>query len=96
MMAPPPRWVSIATVIFAGSVHAVSDREVYRGLAAGNPDLSTDLDSVVVQSELVPGLYDAFVYNGFEQGNTERSSGVKGLLAPSAWQCNGSRRYPPE
>ena len=65
-------FATIATVVFAGSVHAASDADVYHGWAAGNPDLSTDVSSLV-QSVVSRGSYEALVYNGFEQGNSELS-----------------------
>ena len=79
-------FATIAIVVFAGSVHAASDAEVYRGLATDNPDLSTDLDSVVVQSEVSLGSYDAFVYSGFENGNSELSFGSESVAAELAVQ----------
>ena len=34
--------VTITALLFAGSLQAASDVEVYHGFAAGNPELSTD------------------------------------------------------
>ena len=86
-------FATIATVIFAGSVYAASDSEVYRGWAAGNPDLSTDLDRVAVPPEVSPGSYDAFVYNGFENGNPELSFGWENVAAELAVQPGIGDRF---
>lgn len=37
--------ITITALLFAGSLHAASDVEVYHGFAAGNPELSTDAQS---------------------------------------------------
>lgn len=79
-------FATIATVVFAGSVQAASDSQVYHGWAAGNPDLSSDFGGVSVQSEVSPGSQDSFVYNGFEQGNTELSHGAENIAAQLAVQ----------
>ena len=65
----------IATVLFAGTVHAASDAEVYHGWATGNPDLSSDV--VTAKSDPSPYSHDAIVYNGFENGNSELAFGSK-------------------
>ena len=75
----------IATVLFAGGIHAASNAEVYHGWAFGNPDLSTDV-STSVGSELSLVSYDASVYNGFEQGNSELSFESKSVAAQLANQ----------
>ena len=75
---------TIATVVFAGSVHAALDSEVYHGWAAGNPDLSSGV--VTVKSDVSPGSYDAIVYNGFQQGNSELSFGSESVAVQLAVQ----------
>ena len=77
-------FATIATVVFAGSVHAASDAEVYNGWAAGNPDLSSDV--VTVKSDVSPASYDIVVYNGFERGNSERSYGSESVAVQLAVQ----------
>ena len=62
-------------LLFAGSLQAASDAEVYHGFAAGNPDLSTTAYTAQNRSSGSGIGFDAFVYNGFEVGNPELSTG---------------------
>ncbi len=61
-------------LLFAGSIQAASDAEVYHGFAAGNPDLSTETQTAQIRGSDSKIGFDALVYNGFEVGNPELSS----------------------
>ena len=79
--------VTITALLFAGSLQAASDVEVYHGFAAGNPELSTDGQSArtteVAMIAAQPAIgssvrgfgNDPFsqrsIYNGFEVGNPD-------------------------
>ena len=58
-------------MLFAGSLQAASDAEVYHGFAAGNPDLSSEVYSAQRPGSDSRVSYDALVYHGFELGNPE-------------------------
>ena len=78
---------TIAAMLFAGSLQAASDVDVYHGFAAGNPDLSSDAHSVRTTDVAMIGAQptigsgargfgsDPFsqrsIYNGFEMGNPD-------------------------
>ena len=68
--------IAIAT-LFAGSLQAASDAEVYHGFAAGNPDLSTETQTAQNHGSDSGIGFDALVYNGFELGNPELSTGSR-------------------
>ena len=58
-------------LLFAGSIQAASDAEVYHGFSAGNPDLSSETQTAKKRGvDSVIG-FDALVYNGFEVGNPD-------------------------
>jgi hypothetical protein len=61
-------------LLFAGSIQAASDVEVYHGFAAGNPDLSAETQTAQIRGSGSKIGFDALVYNGFELGNPELSS----------------------
>ncbi len=61
-------------LLFAGSLQAASDAEVYHGFAAGNSELSTEAYTAQNRSSDSGIGFDALVYNGFEVGNPELSN----------------------
>ena len=61
-------------LLFAGSIQAASDAEIYHGFAAGNPDLSSETQTAQNRGSDSRIGFDALVYNGFELGNQELSS----------------------
>jgi hypothetical protein len=61
-------------LLFAGSIQAASDSEVYHGFAAGNPDLSSETQTARNRGSNSAIGFDAVVYNGFELGNPELST----------------------
>jgi hypothetical protein len=65
---------SAIALLFAGSLQAASDAEVYHGFAAGNPDLSTESFTAQNRSPDSGIGFDKLVYNGFEVGNPELST----------------------
>ena len=72
---------TITAILFAGSVQAASDFEVYHGFAVGNSDLSTEVGTMRHRLSDPRLGFDALVYNGFEQGNPELST--DGPIAPA-------------
>ena len=66
--------VTATALLFAGSLQAASDAEVYHGFAAGNPDISSETQTAHRRGSGPEIGFDALVYNGFELGNPELAS----------------------
>ena len=78
---------SIAIMLFAGTINAATDAEIYHGFAKGNPDLETGSGYDVHRSAVQPGIGSGSgmmrtggfsanqIYHGFERGNPDLHSG---------------------
>ena len=77
-------------LLFAGSLQAASDAEVYHGFAAGNPDLSTERFTAHNRSSDSGTGFDRLVYNGFEVGNPELSTAGGSGASPDEVAMIGS------
>ena len=64
---------AILPLLFVGTAYAATDAQVYRGFAAGNPELATEYESASVDYGAYAGSFDAYVYHGWQVGNPELS-----------------------
>jgi len=68
-----------ASLVLAGSVGAATDAEIYHGFADGNPDISTEVESVSMAAGVQPGVGDRFgSYRDWAKGNPDLYSSVDG------------------
>ncbi len=68
-----------APLLLAGSVGAATDAEIYHGFAGGNPDISTEVESVSMTTSVQPGVGDRFgSYREWAKGNPDLYSSVGG------------------
>lgn len=63
---------SLSVLLFAGTVNAASDAEIYHGFASGNLDLSSDISSSSKANMVV--VTDNDIYHGYEFGNLDLST----------------------